>query len=92
MAATEQEGTALDKEDQKPVGSTQVHLRVSAADGVVFRRLARDRDQSISATFRFLLRYYLRCRQNNPPSTAPQIDALGTTGGRSQNLVTGRQA
>lgn len=42
----------------------QVHLRLLPGDTECLRQLAKDRDQTISATVRFLLRRYLRARSH----------------------------
>ena len=38
----------------------QVHLRLNESDIRLLKRLAAERDQTVSATVRFLLRHYLR--------------------------------
>jgi hypothetical protein len=50
---------ATQSEVHESVDSIQIHLRVSSIDAGLFRTLAKQRDQSLSAAFRFLLRYYL---------------------------------
>jgi hypothetical protein len=45
--------------------SDQLHLRLRTVDLAALRRLASDRDQTLSATVRFLLRHYLGSRDSN---------------------------
>ncbi len=49
-------------------GSEQVHLRLSVTDAEWLRQLARDRDQTVSAVIRCLLRIHRQTITNtNPP-------------------------
>ena len=43
---------------ERKAQSEQIHLRMAASEAEYLRALAEERDQTISATVRFLLRFY----------------------------------
>ena len=51
---------------QNDENTRHLHLHVLVSDEAAFQRLAQSRDQSLSATFRFLLRYYLGTERHRP--------------------------
>jgi len=58
----ERDADTFEKADQfeeKERVSGQLHIRLLPKDTVLLRKLARDRDQTLSATVRFLLYRYL---------------------------------
>jgi hypothetical protein len=64
----ENDPVAKPAEEARSAGSVQVHLRLTEVDYARLRWLARRRDQTLSATVRFLLALHLRELQHlNPP-------------------------
>jgi hypothetical protein len=50
-------------------GSVQIHLRLAPGDAARLKELARERDQSLSAAVRFLLRFYrLKFMEHTKPT------------------------